>query len=134
VETDDPPAKGLTEQFPPLRPNEALVEANRCLYCYDAPCTHACPTHIDIPRFIKKIATNNLVGSASAILEANLLGAIDAVTNQPRAAAWQGFKHGNADILVKAMLDDGILEHGKVDGAAHRTARSAAAIASPALE
>ncbi len=67
--------KGLTEQFPPLNPNEAVVEANRCLYCYDAPCTHACPTHIDIPRFIKKIATNNLVGSASAILEANLLGA-----------------------------------------------------------
>ena len=51
------------------------MEANRCLYCYDAPCTHACPTHIDIPRFIKKIATNNLAGSASAILEANLLGA-----------------------------------------------------------
>jgi glutamate synthase (NADPH/NADH) small chain len=57
-----------------LSANEAVVEANRCLYCYDAPCTHACPTHIDIPRFIKKIATNNLVGSASAILEANLLG------------------------------------------------------------
>jgi glutamate synthase (NADPH/NADH) small chain len=65
----------LTEHFPPLSANEAVVEANRCLYCYDAPCTHACPTHIDIPRFIKKIATDNLVGSASAILEANLLGA-----------------------------------------------------------
>lgn len=75
METNDPPAKGLTEHFPPLSPNEALVEANRCLYCYDAPCTHACPTHIDIPRFIKKIAANNMVGSASAILEANLLGA-----------------------------------------------------------
>lgn len=55
--------------------HEALVEANRCLYCYDAPCTHACPTHIDIPRFIKKIATGNLTGSARTILEANLLGA-----------------------------------------------------------
>jgi glutamate synthase (NADPH/NADH) small chain len=65
----------LTEHFPPLSANEAVVEANRCLYCYDAPCTHACPTHIDIPRFIKKIATDNLLGSASAILEANLLGA-----------------------------------------------------------
>ncbi len=75
METNDPPAKGLTEHFPALSPNEAAVEANRCLYCYDAPCTHACPTHIDIPRFIKKIATNNLVGSARAILEANLLGA-----------------------------------------------------------
>jgi dihydropyrimidine dehydrogenase (NAD+) subunit PreT len=75
VETNGPPAKGLAEHFPPLSANEAVVEANRCLFCYDAPCTHACPTHIDIPRFIKKIATDNLVGSASAILEANLLGA-----------------------------------------------------------
>jgi dihydropyrimidine dehydrogenase (NAD+) subunit PreT len=43
--------------------------------CYDAPCTHACPTHIDIPRFIKKISTGNLLGSARTILTANLLGA-----------------------------------------------------------
>ena len=46
--------EGLAEHLPPLSPNEALVEANRCLFCYDAPCTHACPTHIDIPRFIKQ--------------------------------------------------------------------------------
>lgn len=65
----------LAEALPPLSSHEALVEANRCLYCYDAPCTHACPTHIDIPRFIKKIASNNLPGSARTILEANLLGA-----------------------------------------------------------
>jgi glutamate synthase (NADPH/NADH) small chain len=52
-----------------------MVEANRCLFCYDAPCTHACPTHIDIPRFIGKIATENLTGSARTILESNLLGA-----------------------------------------------------------
>jgi glutamate synthase (NADPH/NADH) small chain len=65
----------LAEQFPPLSAQEALVEAHRCLYCYDAPCTHACPTHIDVPRFIKKIATDNLAGSANAIFEANLLGA-----------------------------------------------------------
>jgi dihydropyrimidine dehydrogenase (NAD+) subunit PreT len=68
-------AKGLAEQLPPLSAQEALVEANRCLFCYDAPCTHACPTHIDIPRFIKKISTDNLIGSARTILEANLLGA-----------------------------------------------------------
>lgn len=67
--------KGLAEELPPLSVNEALVEANRCLYCYDAPCAHACPTHIDIPRFIKKIATENLIGSARTIFEANLLGA-----------------------------------------------------------
>ena len=67
--------KGLAEELPPLTGQEALVEANRCLFCYDAPCTHACPTHIDIPRFIKKIATGNLTGSARTILDANLLGA-----------------------------------------------------------
>jgi dihydropyrimidine dehydrogenase (NAD+) subunit PreT len=67
--------KGLRELLPPLSEQEALVEANRCLFCYDAPCTHACPTHIDVPRFIKKIATGNRRGSARTILDANLLGA-----------------------------------------------------------
>ena len=67
--------KGLSEQLDPLTPNAASVEANRCLFCYDAPCTHACPTHIDIPRFIKKIATDNLHGSAETIYASNLLGA-----------------------------------------------------------
>ena len=51
-----------------------VVEANRCLFCFDAPCTAACPTHIDVPRFIKKIATGNLRGSALTILDANILG------------------------------------------------------------
>jgi glutamate synthase (NADPH/NADH) small chain len=65
----------IPELLPPLSEHEALVEANRCLFCYDAPCTHACPTHIDIPRFIKKIGSENTVGSARTILESNLLGA-----------------------------------------------------------
>jgi len=69
------PVKALEEQLPPLTPHAAAVEADRCLYCYDAPCTHACPTHIDIPRFIKKIATDNLRGSAATIFASNLLGA-----------------------------------------------------------
>ncbi len=68
-------AAALAEQLPPLTSHAAAVEADRCLYCYDAPCTHACPTHIDIPRFIKKIATGNLRGSATAIFASNLLGA-----------------------------------------------------------
>jgi glutamate synthase (NADPH/NADH) small chain len=54
---------------------EALIEANRCLTCYDAPCIAACPTGIDIPSFIKKIATDNMLGSARTILSANPLGA-----------------------------------------------------------
>ena len=66
---------GLSELLPPLTRHEAAVESARCLMCYDAPCTHACPTHIDIPKFIKKISTENLRGSARTILESNLLGA-----------------------------------------------------------
>jgi len=66
------------EQFPELHPpfdrQGALVEANRCLFCFDAPCTAACPTHIDVPRFIKKIASENLRGAALTILDANILG------------------------------------------------------------
>ena len=60
---------------PPFDRQAALPEANRCLYCFDAPCTTACPTHIDVPRFIKKIASDNLPGSARTILDANILGA-----------------------------------------------------------
>ncbi|WP_263408667.1 FAD-dependent oxidoreductase [Terriglobus tenax] len=58
---------------PALTPQAATVEANRCLNCFDAPCTAACPTHIDVPRFIKKIASGNVTGSAKSILEANVL-------------------------------------------------------------
>jgi glutamate synthase (NADPH/NADH) small chain len=62
------------ELHPPLDSQSALAEANRCLFCFDAPCTAACPTHIDVPRFIKKIASGNLRGSAMTILDANILG------------------------------------------------------------
>jgi glutamate synthase (NADPH/NADH) small chain len=59
---------------PALTPDAALLEASKCLYCFDAPCTHACPTHIDVPAFIKKIATDNMRGSARVILDANPMG------------------------------------------------------------
>jgi glutamate synthase (NADPH/NADH) small chain len=72
-------APEVVERFgdlhPPLDRQAAVPEANRCLYCFDAPCTNACPTHIDVPRFIKKIASGNLSGSARTILDANILGA-----------------------------------------------------------
>jgi dihydropyrimidine dehydrogenase (NAD+) subunit PreT len=67
-------AASFAEIHPPLGRREALVEANRCLYCFDAPCTNACPTHIDVPGFIKKIASGNPGGSAMTILNANILG------------------------------------------------------------
>src|SRR5580765_7365970 len=67
--------QNFAEINPAMTPAEAGVEANRCLYCYDAPCTNACPTHIDVPSFIKKIASGNLHGSARVIFDANPIGA-----------------------------------------------------------
>ena len=65
----------FTELKPPMTAREARIEANRCLYCFDAPCIKACPTDIDIPTFIRKISTDNVTGAAVTILEANLMGA-----------------------------------------------------------
>jgi glutamate synthase (NADPH/NADH) small chain len=66
--------KNFAEISPRMTPRQAAIEAARCLFCFDAPCTAACPTHIDVPAFIKKITTDNLGGSARVILEANILG------------------------------------------------------------
>jgi dihydropyrimidine dehydrogenase (NAD+) subunit PreT len=68
-------AKNMAELQPAYTSQEAAVEASRCLFCFDAPCIMACPTGIDIPSFIKKIETENIVGAARTILSANVLGA-----------------------------------------------------------
>jgi len=68
-------AARMREIAPAYTPQEALVEANRCLFCFDAPCIQACPTGIDVPSFIKKITTGNLTGAGRTILSANILGA-----------------------------------------------------------
>src|SRR5882757_2244599 len=73
IKTHPEIAARFPDLHPPLDRQAALPEANRCLYCFDAPCAGACPTHIDVPRFIKKIASGNLRGSAQAILDANVL-------------------------------------------------------------
>ncbi|HUA26536.1 MAG TPA: NAD(P)-dependent oxidoreductase [Steroidobacteraceae bacterium] len=59
---------------PPLTAAQAVLEASRCLYCFDAPCVQACPTRIDVPSFIKRIAEDNVRGAAQSILQSNPLG------------------------------------------------------------
>lgn len=67
-------ARNFADAHAPLNPVQAKIEADRCYYCYDAPCTTACPTGIDIPTFIARIAQGNLRGAARTILESNVLG------------------------------------------------------------
>lgn len=69
-------ADNFSDIHPPFENKTAAqVEANRCLFCYDAPCTKSCPTSINIPKFIKQISTDNVKGSALTIFESNILGA-----------------------------------------------------------
>ncbi len=67
-------ARNFADLTPPLTRHEAFVEAERCYFCYDAPCMQACPTSIDIPLFIRQIAKGNDLGAAETILSANILG------------------------------------------------------------
>ena len=68
--------QNFTDIHPPFEtPDAALVEANRCLFCYDPPCMKSCPTSINVPKFIKQIATENLKGSAHTIFSSNIMGA-----------------------------------------------------------
>ncbi|MFU0503043.1 NAD(P)-dependent oxidoreductase [Pseudaminobacter sp. NGMCC 1.201702] len=64
----------FSDLHPPLDDHEALVESDRCYFCYDAPCMQACPTSIDIPLFIRQIQTANPLGSAKTIFDQNILG------------------------------------------------------------
>ena len=72
--TADDYLENFDDLHPPLGVHEARVEADRCYFCYDAPCTIACPTSIDIPKFIRQISTGNPLGSAKTIFEQNILG------------------------------------------------------------
>ena len=68
-------AENFSDIHPPFENKEAaLIEANRCLFCYDAPCIKGCPTSINIPKFIKQITTDNIKGSAHSIFISNIFG------------------------------------------------------------
>lgn len=66
--------KNFKQKKPLMNDTEAYYESSRCLFCYDAPCVQACPTHIDIPLFIKQIHTDNITGASKTIFDSNWLG------------------------------------------------------------
>ncbi len=80
----------FVELKPPMSGREASLEANRCLYCFDAPCIAACPTSIDVPTFIRKIATGNDTGAAVTILESQPDGRLV----QPRMPGRRALRRG----------------------------------------
>jgi glutamate synthase (NADPH/NADH) small chain len=104
----------FVEKNPRLSRTEAQREAARCLYCFDAPCIRACPTAIDVPTFIKKVASGNARGAARTILSANLLGASCARVC-PVEVLCEGacvFTAGDGPAIPIGRLQRYALEHG----------------------
>ena len=99
-------ARRFPDLHPAFDPQEALTEANRCLNCFDAPCAAACPTHIDVPRFIKKIGTQNLMGSALTILGGFARAAMTAFLRATREVRDHGtFTFADETLYMSEILD-----------------------------
>ncbi len=113
-------AANFADLPPPLTTDEALAEAARCLYCFDAPCTRACPTRIDVPKFIRQILHRDEVGSARTILEANVFGG-SCARACPTEVLCEGACVDGA--LVKEPIRIGQLQRHACDTASARGAR-----------
>jgi glutamate synthase (NADPH/NADH) small chain len=112
--------EALNERFadlPPLSLDQARAEAARCLFCFDAPCTRACPTHIDVPKFIRQILHQDETGAARTILDANIFGGSCA-----RACPTEVLCEGACvdEILMKAPVPIGRLQRHACDTATAR--------------
>src|SRR5437763_6340082 len=105
---------------PPLLGDEVLVEAQRCLYCFDAPCTRACPTGIDVPGFIRQVLHKNELGAAKTILGANIFGG-SCARACPTEVLCEGACVDNT--LLKAPVQIGRLQRHATDAAAARGVR-----------
>lgn len=102
---------------PPLAEDEVLVEAQRCLFCFDAPCIRACPTHIDIPKFIRQIMHGDDLGAAKTILDANIFGG-SCARACPTEVLCEGACVDNT--LLQAPVPIGRLQRHATDAASRR--------------
>src|SRR3954453_9996677 len=107
-------AENFDDLHPPLDHHEALVESDRCYFCYDAPCVQACPTSIDIPLFIRQIATGNPLGSAKTIFDQNILGGMCARVCPTETLCEQASVRNDAD---GEPVHIGMLQRSATDGA-----------------
>src|SRR3954451_14164101 len=112
--------QNFREIAPPLSAAEALVEATRCLYCFDAPCTRACPTHIDVPKFIRQVMHHDDLGAAHTILSANIFGG-SCARACPTEVLCEGACVDNT--LLKAPVQIGRLQRHATDAAAAKGVR-----------
>ena len=105
-------AANFADMHPPLTPSEAIIDADRCYFCYDAPCTTACPTGIDIPGFIQKIRSGNLKGSAHTILSENIMGGMCARVCPTEVLCEAGLRAQHARRPAGAHRPAAALRHG----------------------
>jgi len=126
-------ARTFSELHPPLSRPEALIEADRCYFCFDAPCTTACPTGIDIPLFIQKIRSDNLRGSAHTILAENIMGGMCARVCPTEVLCEQAcVRNTHEDKPVEIgllqryatdpVLDEGVQLFSRAEASGHRVA------------
>ena len=117
-------APNFADLHPRLSPREARVAAERCLFCYDAPCVQACPTSIDIPLFIRQIATGNPLGSAKTILDSNIMGGMCARVCPTETLC--------EEVCVREIAEGKPVEIGRLQRYRHRCAVSQPAASSTA--
>lgn len=108
----------FSDAHPPLTPVQALIEADRCYYCHDAPCVTACPTGIDIPSFIRRISEDNPRGAARAILEANIFGGMCARVCPTEVLCEQACVRNT---LEDKPVEIGLLQRHATDHSVHST-------------
>jgi dihydropyrimidine dehydrogenase (NAD+) subunit PreT len=125
----------FSDLHPPLSRSEALIEADRCYFCFDAPCTTACPTGIDIPGFIQKIRSENLRGSAHTILKENIMGGMCARVCPTEVLCEQACvrnTHEEKPVeigLLQRFATDPVFEHGtRLFSRAANTGRTVAVV------